>query len=600
MLALLNTSGRGLSCAAALFFSLVLPAAVLADRPIAPKLLPEQTVAYFRIANMPDLQSKFKETTTGRMAQDEKLKPLLGQLWQSLVDAFKQVEDRVGAPLNDLLAIPQGEVCIAVVAPTEGTPQLIAWLDCGDRILTMQKLLDRGQEALVNQGATRTSEVVGDVELVIHETPGRGQRKIAYFIKENTVVLSSDAVLAKQLLAMWNGQQEKDTMTLADNRKFTSIMSRSMGGKGEEPQVTWFADPIEIIRRGGRGNAGAQTGLFIIQGLGLDGLKGLGGSLLFATEEFDGVFHTHILLDNPRKGVIEALALESGEVTPEPWAPNDAASYTTMNWNVSKTYNEVVRLFELFNGGAGVWKSNVLQPITERFGVDLEKDVIQGVAGRFTMLTWIEKPARINSQTTLFGIKLKDAAASRKVLEQVVQKFPEQLTKKSYGGVTYYQGNPPQNPNRPNVNPELIRIAEGCIAIMDDYLVLTDSTKLLQQVIVTKSDTSRNLATELDFKIIASKIQRQLGDAQAGMISFNRPEEAFRQIYDLATSESMRGALKGQAENNSFFRSIDTALNDNPLPPFSIFAQYLAPGGALVTSDETGFHYMAFGLRRDQ
>src|SRR6185503_15298711 len=105
--------------------------------------------------------------------------------------------------------------------------------------------------------------------------------------------------LAKQLLAMWNGQQESGTMTLADNRKFTSIMSRSMGGKGEEPQITWYADPIEIFRRVGRGNTGAQFAMAVVQGIGLDGLKGIGGSLLFAAEEFDGIFHTHILLDNP-------------------------------------------------------------------------------------------------------------------------------------------------------------------------------------------------------------------------------------------------------------------------------------------------------------
>jgi hypothetical protein len=145
-----------------------------------------------------------------------------------------------------------------------------------------------------------------------------------------------------------------------------------------------------------------------------------------------------------------------------------------------------------------------------------------------------------------------------------------------------------------------VRIQEGCIATLDDYVLLTDSSKLLQHVIRTKEDVTQTLANELDFKIIASKIQRQLGDNQAGMIAFNRPEEAFRQLYDLATSEKMRGALKGQSENNPFFRSLDDALTANPLPPFAVLAQYLAPGGALLTSDETGFHYMAFSLRREQ
>jgi hypothetical protein len=213
------------------------------------------------------------------------------------------------------------------------------------------------------------------------------------------------------------------------------------------------------------------------------------------------------------------------------------------------------------------------------------------------MVTWMEKPARINSQCTLIAIKLNNASASQRVVDQLAQRFPNQLTKKSYGGVTYYQGQPPAN--RGNVDPQIVRIQEGCMAILDDYLLLTDGSKLLQQVILTKSDPTRSLAHELDYKIIASKIQRQLGDNRAGMIAFNRPEEAMRQIYDMATSESMRGALKGQAANNPVFRTLDDALSTHPLPPFAVLAKYLAPGGALLTSDETGFHYMAFSLRRE-
>jgi hypothetical protein len=295
--------------------------------------------------------------------------------------------------------------------------------------------------------------------------------------------------------------------------------------------------------------------------------------------------------------VIDALALQAGEVTPEPWVPIDTASYTTWNWDVPKTYHEVVRLYEQFRGGPGSWKSQVLDPITEQSGLDLEKEIIHATAGRFTMLTWMEKPARINSQSNLIAIKMNDSQATQRVIDRLAQRFSEQLTKKSYGGVTYYQGQPP--PNRDNVNPEVVRIQDGCMAILDDYLVLSDSSKLLQQVILTKSDPSRTLANELDFKIIASKIQRQLGDARAGMIAFNRPEEQMRQLYEMATSDAIRGALKGQAANNPFFKTVDDALTTNPLPPFAVLAKYLAPGGGLLTNDDTGFHYMAFSLRRE-
>jgi hypothetical protein len=103
----------------------------------------------------------------------------------------------------------------------------------------------------------------------------------------------------------------------------------------------------------------------------------------------------------------------------------------------------------------------------------------------------------------------------------------------------------------------------------------------------------------LDFKLIANKIQRQQGETKAGMISFNRPEEGFRALYELATASSTQSRLAAASENNGVFRALNGALNNNPLPPFAVLARYLAPGGALVTDDETGIHYTAFTLRRD-
>lgn len=570
-----------------------------ADRPSAPNLLPEQTLVYFRVANTPDLVQKFHLTSTGRMAKDEQLKPLLGHLWQMAVDAFARVEEEIEVPLNELLAIPQGEICFSIVAPEEGPPQLIAWIDCGDKILTVNKLLARAEQELANGGLTRATEVLDDVELVVHTRASGRRRSLAYFIKDQTLVISTHADLAKQMLAQWNGEEAEDVITLAENRKFTTVMSRSMGSKGEEPQVTWFLDPLEFARRIGRGNASFQTGLAIVAGLGLDGVKGIGGSLAFATEEFDGIFHTHLLLDSPRKGVIEALALQPGDVTPEPWVPAGIESYATMNWDLTKTYAEVTRLYDLFRGGEGSWEAQVLAPIHDRTGLDLEKDLLAGATGRFTMITWMEKPARLNSQSTLIGVKLVDADASRQVLAKLAERFPERMTKKSYGGTEYYESPLPQDPDE-RFDENIMRREIGCIAILDDYLLISNNPNLLQQAIITRSDGSRTLANELDYKIIASKIKRQLGDSQAGMIAFSRPEEGLRQLYELATSENMRGQLKTQAENNRFFKGLSDALDANPLPPFSVLAQYLAPSGALLTSDETGFHYMAFSLKREQ
>jgi hypothetical protein len=68
--------------------------------------------------------------------------------------------------------------------------------------------------------------------------------------------------------------------------------------------------------------------------------------------------------------------------------------------------------------------------------------------------------------------------------------------------------------------------------------------------------------------------------------------------YDLAMSENTRQRLSERADRNRFFGTLNQALKDNPLPPFSVLAEYLAPGGGMIVSDETGIHYMTFTLKR--
>jgi len=78
-------------------------------------------------------------------------------------------------------------------------------------------------------------------------------------------------------------------------------MSQCQGDPQEPPQLNWYVDPIELLRRAGRGNLSTQAGLAMLSGLGLDGVQAVGGSMTFATEQFDGISEAHLLLETPGK-----------------------------------------------------------------------------------------------------------------------------------------------------------------------------------------------------------------------------------------------------------------------------------------------------------
>ncbi|MFM7843189.1 MAG: hypothetical protein ACKPEY_03015 [Planctomycetota bacterium] len=590
-----------------------------AERPTAHGLLPEKTLAILHMSDSREFVSKFQSSAMGRMLDDDQIKPLAKYLYGSVADAFGQVQDQVGLPLEKILSIPKGEFCVALVQPNEGPPALVAILEVGTSVTEAQTLIDRATEQIERQGAVRTTERVGDIVFTIFQFQGERRRQLMYGIKEGVILVSSNMDVAKEVVARWNGEAPKDSVTLAQNRKYTGVMNRCQGTKDERPQVSFYLDPLDLVRAGARGNFAAQTALAILPAIGLDGLQAVGGSLILSAEEFDMIQHLHVLMDSPRAGVLKAIALEPSASEPEPWVPSDVAAYTTFNWQVGTTYAEVSRLIDSFQSEGStdkLFKERVSDPL----GIDAKTELIDAMDGRMTLLTWFERPIRVNSQTRLLGIKLKDADAFRKTLDKMIAKYEAQFTKDTFGGVVYHRINVPQgppggprrrgpqanDPNAPDGNAPVdqprvrmeVRAPEPCMAILGDYVVLCDSVALLRQCIVTQSDSSKSLANELDFKLITGKINRQVGGQTPALLTFNRPEEGMRMLYDLALADNTRQNLAGAAQNNPVFRVLNEALEKNPLPPFSVLAQYLSPGGGMVTSDETGFHYTAFGLRR--
>ncbi len=90
----------------------------------------------------------------------------------------------------------------------------------------------------------------------------------------------------------------------------------------------------------------------------------------------------------------------------------------------------------------------------------------------------------------------------------------------------------------------------------------------------------------------------QLNDRESSIISYQQPEESFRQIYDLAANPDNIDKLREMSKRNPLFAAIVKALDSHQLPPFETIARYTSPSGAFVTEEETGLHYTASSLDR--
>lgn len=560
-----------------------------AERPVAPKLLPEQTLAYFRVLDTPQLIARFRETSLGRMGADEQIKPLVSEFYAALQELWGNIEERVGLPLDQVLSIPQGEICVAFVAVPDGPTGVVVILDVKDRLLAARKLLEKGDAFAAENRVTKTTEKLDGYDINLYAGPN-GNTNAVQMEREGTIVITSSKPVMQLVLDAWNGKGGK---SLADNDRFNTVMSRCQGSPDDPPQITYFADPIALVKLAARGNVAAQTGLALLPVLGLDGIHGLGGSMIFASGEFDSVSHFHLLLESPRSGVVEMLAMGAGDTTPEVWVPGDAMGYTTLHWNLDETYRRGAKLYNsLMTEGAA--EGEIKRRVQDAIGLDFETEILAHITGRVTLVGVVEKPIKLNSQANILGIKLKDGKAFQPVFEKIRDRFTDNLEKKSFANQTFYALKLPERDEQP-MN---LRRPEPCFCVLGDYLILTDSRQALETAITTATSPGKSLAAELDYKLIASKIRRQVGGESPGLLQFSRPETGMKLLYDLAQSEDTKRLLARQSENNQFLGRLEKAMNNNPLPPFSVIAKYFAPAGAMMSNDETGFHYTGFTLKR--
>lgn len=566
-------------------------AAARAERQPLIRLLPADTLALVTVPDAREFGDRISQTNFGRMIQDPQMRPLVQNTYDGLRRELGGLEEQLGVTIDELLALPQGELSVAVASSPEGPLAVVALIEVGDQHQTAKKLLDKVSTELALRGIEFGEETVAGTQITYYQ--GRG-RQFAYFDRDGALVLSTSRTALKYMLAAWETGLEE---SLADNRTFAAVHQRCRGLKDEPPQLFWYADPIALVRALVPNEGANAFFLALLQPLGLEGIRAAGGSLTFATERFDSVAQFHLLLQEPREGVLNLPTFISGDIRPESWVPDDAANYTTLNFDFGHTYEKLRRLVDRFTSD-GTTAAQVQRAFND-LGIDFETEFLDLLDNRLTRVGWIQKPStRLSASAQIVGLRVKDPAKVRTVIEKIVERLGDKVEKENYAGVIYYRTKPGRRPPVQSQGADVQRPMPA-FALIGNYVVLSTHHTAIERAVMASRDTSRSLADAIDFKLIASQAESMVGEGQMCMFSFDRPEEGLRLLYEIATNENNREALQRGAANNRGLRVMHQALQAYPLPPFESLRKYMAPGGAVLIDDPSGLHYINFTLRRE-
>ncbi len=627
--------GRLSTCLKATLVVLALSAGVRAERPSAMKLFPEETLVFVRMANAHEFGEKLQQTAMGRMMRDPQMKPFVDNLYGKAGDLYAQhAESKLGISWDDLKKLPKGEVAFGVVARDHRSPALLLLVDQGDEVSVADMLVDKALDFAEKKGGEFSKEKIGDVEVTVVRDHDHQSRMFGVFERDNTIVVATDPNVLRNVLWHWDHAGEsasggaasadgkpasdstapkpeasadaaskdkaskpKDvefvpTRKLSENAHFATILRECRRKQDPPPHLVFFADPISLAQNFGRDNGGLQMVLAMMPALGIDGLVGLGGTVTYATDEYDDLAQMHVLLENPRSGILQLPAFEPGDTTPQKFVPRAIESYMAWNCNLRASYDRLSAMVDRF-ASKGTVDRFVKDKISDKIGIDVPHQILDNLKGRYSWMIGYDRPSHAFGHQHVLAAELKDEKAVAEALKTVIGKFPELFEEKHFGNATYYAIMPKGLKDK----AEDERPANPFVAIADGYLFVGTSGQQFERCITARDGTVDRLVDSAEYTRTTAVIGRETAGTTPVMFSTGRFEETLRQWYDLLTSPKTREQIDANKAKNPILAALAETLDQQKLPPFEVLAPYFAPGGGILYDTDNGYHGISFTLR---
>lgn len=600
-------------------------AAQPADRPTAMSLFPSETVALVRTADARELVDRLQQTAGVQMLRDPAMAPLVGSLEQSAREAYEQrAREHVQTDLDSLTRLPQGEAAFGVVERDgEAAFGVAAILDFRGEVETATQLFERIQQLVSDRGGVVAEEQLrNDTATTIRRN--NDQRDAIGVVRRGEVfVIASDRELLQTILDRWDGIEEpvvtqprandagdageeeaepagpKYTGILARNAAFAESLQECLRGREGPPQLIGFVDPIGFVRAVAGQQMGTRVALAALPVLGVDGIEGASAAAWLATDTWDNLVRAHLLIDNPRAGVLRVVRLEGGDTTPPPMVPASVAGYTTAKIDAQQVFKEVAQIVDRFRGREGRFQEDAKNGSMEAVGFDFEQQLLPILTGRVSLLSSFDPAATTAAGQTIVVVGVTDEQEARRLLDVAAKKHAETNEKRAFGATEYYASKTPAPPggengdDGPSGRPR--QPFSPAAGVFGGAIVLSTSEPLMKKMIQTHEGAEPRLRDELQYKLVASRIRRLAGGRDVGVLAYENPQTTLRHWYSIATSAETRERLEGF--DNPVGQALRDALDAGELPPVETLLKYAAPSGSLVYDTDNGFHYMAFGFK---
>ncbi|WP_437230469.1 hypothetical protein SH661x_001984 [Planctomicrobium sp. SH661] len=534
------------------------------DEITADQRLPEGVLMYISIPDVLAAHESFQKTGMSELIHDPALDDFRKQLIEKFEEGKQKAEEELGVTLSDLASLFAGELTLAVVRPVGQTLGGVFFMDIGENEEVLNKLIAKALEADEDEKVEQSTETIEDQEInvftiTVNDDEDADPVTVAYFIKDEKLVVASSISILESVLENWAGDSEE---SFATNEIYTEIIDKC-SDEDSNPALLYYFDPVGLLATGLGMNPDTQlfAGMVYSPAFGLTGFKGLGGTVELATEEYDSISRAMYYVDGPASGILKIFEFRPTISAPPAWVPAEAGQFIALDWNIKGAYEAIESIYDSFTGPGKF--DQVITGLSQQGAANLhiKNDIVDVLSGQIQWyLIPSEKP---EDMLGTVAIGVNDAAKGQRLIDGIM-KLNGEVETSEFKGV---QLSAPAGEDK-----------TGVAAIKDNMILIAKDTEQLKLTLSGPAKTP--LVKSEEYKQMAKIIPEKVS-----LLAFQDPADSLAAPYEKARAGDFDSVTEGQ-------------LDLSVLPPFEVLRKYLTPSASYFVPDEHGTLGVQFSLKR--
>lgn len=569
-----------------IFFHSVNTHALPASERIA-RRLPEDTYFYFTIPNFKaatDLWTSPANQTLQQFLKDPAMAELRDEFQKEYEKASREIQQQTGFALSTILNIPTGEASLAVYRSDSEKFGVVATMEYGEgeESGVLKKLLSAASSYLVDQGGVRSIKRVEGTIFQVYSFENNAidanqvplRRELAYFHKDNTLVISNDSTVLEEYCRDWEGRRSNN---LAGKKEYQYILQKC-ALENQTATWKWYMNPVDAIQSSLEIYSRSEPMAGMVQGvlptLGIANLKAVGGSAYFFTKDYQFVAKTFTYVKLPGFGLIDVFRCPAIPQKPPWWVTNRCMSYYSFNWAIEDAYRAIEALHDgiRVNPGALAKAIDDYAEQEDSPQIHLKKDVLDSLSGRIQIIT---DATDNDSLEQLFGrytiaLGLKEPEIFRKVILTLLDWSESTITSREFQGTTLYE------------------YKEGLIpaafCIVDDTFIASSNIEVIEKVIRHDSETD-SLVKQKSYQ----KLTRSFPE-ETSTFWFQQSKAQFESLFQFLERNPVN--LEENEETQEMRKQLEPRLK-----MMKHAMKYLPVIGGYSIPDERGFFSTWFAIQ---